>query len=216
MSPAEAPFVYAFSALLACGAVVLLFLPLLRHIWLFSASRIVYVAVIASMLGLSAAAVFLVTFAISDPAYFLPIAAITVGLRLGSPSLLYRRVRERFDVRRAWSVIRILFGLACFAFAVVLLYDLSQILAGQEPPLFAMLSEQLAMAVSASALIVRGALRVRLHETKDLWPIWTAATLFAIAFVLVAPYAFPAFAAAYVVSGFVGWILGAFVVRFLD
>jgi len=50
----------------------------------------------------------------------------------------------------------------------------------------------------------------------ELWPIWMAATLFAIAFVVVAPYAFPTFEAVYLVSGLAGWILGAVMVSRMD
>jgi len=151
---------------------------------------------LVAMLGLSVAAVFLVTYSISDPAYFLPVASVTSALRIASPSLLYRRLRERFEARRSWSVIRALFGIACAVFAA--------------------LSEQLAMAAGASSLMVRMALRVRPVDTLELWPVWLSATSLAIAFVLVAPYAFPGFMIAYVVSGLVGWVLGAVVVRYVD
>src|SRR5436190_823806 len=123
---AEAPFIYAFAALLAIGSIVLLFVPLFLHVQLFSASRFVFAAVIAG------------------------------------------------------------------------------------------LSEQLAMALGASLLIVRTGFRFRPRLTLGLWPIWIAATLFAIAFVVVAPYAFPDFEAVYLVSGLAGWILGAFVVSRMD
>jgi hypothetical protein len=48
------------------------------------------------------------------------------------------------------------------------------------------------------------------------WPVWMAATLFAIAFVVVAPYAFPVFEAIYVVSGLAGWIVGALIAIRVD
>src|SRR5207249_3868306 len=71
--------------------------------------------------------------------------------------------------------------------------------------LFAVL---LVMALGASILIVRAGLRMRPRETAEMWPIWSAAVLFAVAFVVVLPYAIPAFELVYVVSGIVGWSIG--------
>jgi hypothetical protein len=213
---AETPFVYAFAALLAIGSVVLLFVPLLLHVRLFSASRLVFALVIGALLALSLIALLLVTTVVSTPADFLPIVAITAVLRISSPTLLYRGIRERFEVNPMWSGIRPLVALAFVAFAALLAYNLSRILAGQQPSDLAGLSEQLAMAVGASFLVIRTGFRFRPRLTMELWPIWIAATLFAIAFVVVAPYAFPAFEAVYLVSGLAGWILGVLIVSRVD
>ena len=212
----EAPFVYAFSGFLAGGAVVLLFFPLVRHVWLFSASRIVFIAVVVSLLGLSLLAVFAAGTAASDPAVFLPVAAITVGLRVASPSLFYRGVRERYEALRRWRWIRVSLGIGYGVLAVVLSYNLVRVLAGQAPSALAGVSEQLAMGIGASVLIVRMAVRIRPQETLELWPVWTAGTCLGVAFMIVAPYAFPAFEVAYLVSGLAGWIFGILVLRFVD
>ena len=90
------------------------------------------------------------------------------------------------------------------------------VLVGQQPSDLAGLSEQLAMAIGASLLVIRTGFRFRPRLTMELWPIWIAATLFAIAFVVVAPYAFPAFEAVYLVSGLAGWILGVLIVSRVD
>ena len=213
---AETPFVYAFAALLAIGSVVLLFVPLLLHVRLFSASRLVFALVIGALLALSLIALLLVTTVVSTPADFLPIVAITAVLRISSPTLLYRGIRERFEVNPMWSGIRLLVALAFVAFAVLLTYNLSRVLVGQQPSDLAGLSEQLAMAIGASLLVIRTGFRFRPRLTMELWPIWIAATLFAIAFVVVAPYAFPAFEAVYLVSGLAGWILGVLIVSRVD
>src|SRR5439155_204090 len=76
---AEAPFIYAFAALLAIGSIVLLFVPLFLHVQLFSASRFVFAAVIATLLPSSLIAVWLVTDVFSTPADFIP-AAFDVGV----------------------------------------------------------------------------------------------------------------------------------------
>ncbi len=213
---AEAPFVYAFAGLLATGSVVLLFVPLLVHIRLFSASRPLVAVVIGALFALSVTAVLLVTYAVSSPTDFLPIVAITAVLRVASPTLLYRGIRKRFELRRGWSAIRLLVAVTFVAFAALLAYNLTRLLAGRQSSDLVGLSEQLAMALGASLLIVRAGFRFRPRLTMELWPIWIAATLFAIAFVVVAPYAFPAFEAVYLVSGLAGWIAGALILSRVD
>src|SRR2546425_3423723 len=109
-TPAEIQLVYVFSALLGLGAVLLALFPALHHAWTFAASRRFVVVPIAVILILGIGAVLLVGSAISDPIYFLPIALVTVGLRLISPYLLYRRIGDRFDTNRTWRVVRWLVG----------------------------------------------------------------------------------------------------------
>src|SRR2546429_7447672 len=77
----EAPFIYAFAALLAIGSIVLLFVPLFLHVQLFSATRFVFAAVIAALLASSLIAVCLVADVFSTPADFIPAAAITAVFR---------------------------------------------------------------------------------------------------------------------------------------
>jgi len=176
------------------------------------ASRAVLAVVIGALLAVGAGAVLLVTYAVSSPADFIPVAAVTAVLRLASPTLLYRGIRNRFEANRAWSGIRLLVAGAFVAFAALLVYNLANVLLGNRPSDVAGLSEQLAMALGASLLIARTGFRFRPRLTVELWPVWISATVFAIAFVVVAPYAFPAFEVVYLVSGLAGWIVGAFIV----
>lgn len=198
-----------FAGLLAVSAVVLLFVPLLKHAWLFAATRTGFLLVVGPMVALSLGAIALVALAVSDPVYFLPVVAITVGLRLASPTLLYRRARDALEVRRSWSVLRYLLLVGFLVLAGVLLFN-----AFVGAPLggASVLSEQLVMGLGASLLIVRLALRARPRDRTSLWPLWLAAILFAMAFVVVAPYAFPGFAVIYASSGFGGWMLGAIMI----
>ena len=211
---AEIQLVYVFSALLVLGAVLLALLPALHHAWTFAASRRFVVVLIAVILILGIGAVLLVGSAISDPIYFLPIALVTVGLRLISPYLLYRRIEDRFDTNRTWRVVRWLVGFGFLGLAAILAYHLILIASGTEASGVAILSEQLIMALGASFLIVRAGLQVRPHEATELWPIWSAAVLFAVAFVVVIPYAVPAFETVYAASGLVGWSIAFAVVAF--
>ena len=205
---AEVQLVYLFAGLLVLGSVLLAFLPLLHHTWTFGASRRLFLVLLVIILALGIGAVVLVNSAISDPAYFVPIAGITVGLRVASPFLLYRRIQDRLEARRWWSVFRWFVAGGFVVLIAILAYHLLLLASGSEPANVAVFSEQLVMALGASLLIVRTGLRVRPREAAEMWPIWSAAVLFAIAFVVVLPYAIPAFELVYVVTGIVGWSIG--------
>ena len=207
----ETDLAYLFAGLIAASAVLLLFLPLLRHISLFAMNRIASAAILAGIVLLAVGAIALVVLAVSNPAYFAPIAAVTAALRIGSPILLYRKVRDRFEAHRTWGVLRWILLIAFLGLAGFLLVHLIVGPSTGTSIGALALSERLIMALGASALFARFALRVRPRERVSLWPVWLAAFLFAIAFIVVAPYAFPAFAIVYGASGFVGWLLGAFV-----
>jgi hypothetical protein len=198
--------------MLAAAAVVLAFVPALHHAWTFTASRRTWAFLIAAILGSALGAVLLVGAGASDPAFFLPIAAITVGLRLSSPFLLYRKLRDRFDTTNLWKRLRWFLALAFTGLVAVLVYHLVRLASGLQPVNLAILSEQLAMALGASVLIVRAGLRIRPREVKSAWPFWASSVLLALAFVVVLPYAVPAFEIVYVVSGLIGWSLGVVVI----
>src|SRR5256886_9678408 len=123
-TPAEIQLVYVFSALLGLGAVLLALYPALHHAWTFAASRRLGVVLIAVIFIRGLGVVLLVGSAISDPIYFLPIALVTVGLRLISPYLLYRRIEDRFDTNRTWRVVRWLVGFGFLGLAAILAYHL--------------------------------------------------------------------------------------------
>ncbi len=205
----ETDLAYLFAGLIAASAVLLLFLPLLRHISLFAMNRIASAAILAGIVLLAVGAIALVVLAVSNPAYFAPIAAVTAALRIGSPILLYRKVRDRFEAHRTWGVLRWILLIAFLGLAGFLLVHLIVGPSTGTSIGALALSERLIMALGASALFARFALRVRPQERVSLWPVWLAALLFAIAFIVVAPYAFPAFAIVYTASGVVGWLLGA-------
>jgi len=206
------PLVIVFSSMLAAAAVVLAFVPAVHHAWTFTASRRTWAFLIAVILMSALGAVLLVGAGASDPAYFLPIAAITLGLRLSSPVLLYRKLRDRFDPTNWWKGLRWFLALAFAGLAVILVYQLVRLASGSQLVDLAILSEQFAMALGASILIVRAGLRLRPREVKSAWPFWASAVLLALAFVVVLPYAVPAFEIVYAVSGLIGWSLGLLVI----
>ena len=212
MAAGEVQFIYLFSGLLAFGAVFLAFVPALHHAWTFAVSRRTFAVLLAVILGVGVASVLFVTYAVSDPLYFLPVALITVGLRMASPFLLYRGVQDRFEAERWWIAGRWVLAIAFLLLAAILAYHLVRLASGSRAQDLVLLSEQLAMALGASSLIVRAGLRIRPRDTPEVWPIWAAAVLLALAFVVVLPYAVPAFEIVYVVSGLIGWTVGILVV----
>lgn len=205
----ETDLVYLFAGLLAVASVLLLFVPFLRRTWIFAATPIGFAIVVGPIVLLSVGAIALVFLAISDPAYFVPVVAVTVVLRLISPLFLYRRMREWFEEKRGWAELRLLILAGFLVLAGYLVYESVLLAAGPRSPGLAALSGSLVMALGASVGFVRFALRARPQERASLWPLWLAAILFSAAFIVVAPYAFPAFAIVYAISGVAGWALGA-------
>ena len=204
----DATFAYAFSALLAGGAAVSLLAPLLRRAWTYSSGWKVLVILAGILVAMSLGTAYAVTTLSSDSPAFLPIVTVTAGLRIASPALMQRDIRNRFEASRLWPAVHVLVAIGFAILAGLLAYSLIRILVGETLPGFAMFSEQIIMAGSATSLIVRMAIRVRPRFSIDLWPIWMAAVLIAVAFIVVAPYAFPSFAVVYVAAGLVGWIGG--------
>jgi hypothetical protein len=107
-----------------------------------------------------------------------------------------------------WKFLRALVACGFVGFAGILAYHLVRLASGSEGPEIAVLSEQVAMALGASILIIRAGLRVRPRESTEVWPIWSSAVLLGLAFVVVLPYAVPTFAFVYAVSGLIGWSIG--------
>jgi len=206
---AHTSFAFLFAGLLAVSSVILLFVPLLKHAWVFATTRTGFLLVVGPVIALSLGAIALVALAVSDPVYFLPVVAITGTLRVASPTLLYRRIRDALETRRSWTVLRYLLLIGFVALAGLLVYHILV-----ETPLGApsLLSEQVLMALGAAVILVRIALRARPRDRTSLWPLWLSAILFAMAFVVVSPYAFPGFALFYAGSGISGWAIGAAVI----
>src|SRR5256884_9242852 len=185
MAAGEVQLIYLFSGLLAFGAVFLAFVPALHHAWTFAAYRQTFAILLTGILGIGLAAVLFVTYAFSDPLDFLPIALITVGLRIASPFLLYRGVQDRFEAERWWSTGRWVLAIVFLLLAAILAYHLVRLASGSRAQDLVLLSEQLVMALGASSLIVRAGLGFRPRVTPEVWPIWAAASFLALAFWLV-------------------------------
>ncbi|MGQ0798256.1 MAG: hypothetical protein ACT4OI_10415 [Methanobacteriota archaeon] len=207
-SHVEASYVALFAGLLGAGAVVALSIPVLRHAHDTAVTRRGLLALVLATLLVAFAAAALLGVAAADPAVVVPVVAVTAGLRVGSPALLYWRVREASVAGRGWGGLRALLAVVFLGIAGLLVAERSG--AFTEPASVAVLgSDRLLMALGASALFVRFALRARPRDATEWRPVWIAAILLGVAFLLVAPYAFPGFAEMYFVSGIAGWLAGA-------
>lgn len=204
----EASYVALFAGLLGAGAVVALSVPALRYAHDAAVSRRGLVALVLATLLVALAAVALLGIAAADPSVVLPVVAATAGLRLGSPVLLYWRVREASEARRGWGGVRVLLVVAFVGIAGLLVAERSGAFPGAMSSAV-LVSDRLLMALGASVLFVRFAFRARPRDATEWRPIWIGAILLGVAFLLVAPYAFPGFADVYLVSGIIGWAVGA-------
>jgi hypothetical protein len=210
----EDVLVPVFATLLAGGGVVAFYVPILRRAY-DSATRGIGLFLLLGAMGVTILLVAaLVALATSDPGLLAPIVVVIVVLRIASPPLLYWRVREALDTRRSWEALRPLVLLGFLLLASLLVGQLLGVLGGTASVALNV-SDQLLMAGGASVLLVRFGMRARPREATEWWPVWSGAILLGVAFLVVAPYAFPGFASVYVASGIAGWTVGA-VVAHLD
>ena len=205
----EPQLAYLFGGLLAAGSVVLLFVPIIRRAWTYAASPLGFALVVGPMLALGVGAIALVVLAISNPLFLIPVVAVAAGLRVGSPVFLYRLLRGWFEERRGWAALRLLVLAGFVGLVGYLVYDLVRFPGVPPTAGVVVLSAQFVMAVGASGAIVSLALRAKPKELRSMWPLWLSAILFATAFIVVAPYAFPAFVPVYAIAGIAGGVFGA-------
>lgn|GEM_PF-2149857 len=205
----EASIAYLFSILLTVSAFLMLLTPFLRHAWSYGTSRAGILALATAMIAAAVGAFLLVRASLTDPVYFIPVIAATVGLQLASPTLLYLRLRDRLETTRRWDVAQVGILIAFVGVATFLALEFAGILPSTAGVQFAILSQQALMALGAASLFVRFALRFRPQDPWGPWFVWLAAVLFGVAFVIVVPYAFAEFAVPFFVAGIGGWLLGA-------
>ncbi len=202
---AEQELVTLFAVLLISGAILILFAPLFYRLareglWIFCLILAVP-AVLLVTLGLS-----FIQLSFADPAVLAPVVAVVFGLRVISPTLAFFKVRERLEGTGSWIPARV--GLAGgfvtlgIFVAVTGFWEISSL----DPIL---ISERIAMAVGTAFVFLRFQARVMPHGSYDMFVVWLAAILFSLAFALVAPFAFPAYAVLYALSGTMGWLIGA-------
>lgn len=223
MADVEPVAAFLFGGTLVAAMLLLLLWPLVVRLRT-EPTRAKSYALLALLGAVAAVSLIVVWLAIDNPLLFAPFVALVVGLRLASPTMLYRSAKRRFGAReRLWPVLRVLLGVVFVAFAAFMVYTAVAPLleglglAGDGPLAAIAVSERLLMAVGGAVVIVRVLSRVLPDSLRDRRKVWAAAIVFALAFAVMAPYAFPGFGIYYRLSGLGGWLIGVLVLwRFPD
>lgn len=202
---AEQQLVTLFAVLLISGAILVLFAPLFYRLARNGLWAISFVLAVPAFLLITLGLSF-VELSFANPAILAPVVTVVFGMRLVSPTLAFFKVREQLEGRQAWTPARL--GLVG-GFAALGIYvgfagfgDTSAV----DPIL---ISEKIVMAFGTAYVFLRLHLKVMPKGSYNMFVLWLAAILFSLAFAVVAPFAFPAYAVLYAVSGVMGWLIGA-------
>ncbi|MFQ5919644.1 MAG: hypothetical protein ACE5I4_06315 [Thermoplasmata archaeon] len=202
---AEQELVTLFAVLLISGAILILFAPIFYRLarqgrWILSFVLAVP-ALLLVTLGLS-----FVQLSFADPAILAPVVAIVFAMRLAAPTLTFFNVRERLEGKSSWTPARM--GLIGGFVTLGVYVGMSGF--WESPAIDPILiSERIAMAVGTAFIFLRFQVKVMPRGSYDMFVLWLGAILFSLAFALVAPFAFPAYAVLYAVSGTMGWLIAA-------
>lgn len=216
MADVEPVAAFLFGGTLVAAMLLLLLWPLVVRLRT-EPTRAKSYALLALLGAVAAVALIVIWQAIDNPVLFAPFVALVVGLRLASPTMLYRSAKRRFGRReRVWPVLRVLLVVAFVAFAAFLIFSLivraleGLGLAGDGLLDAIGLSEQVVMAAGGAFVIVRVLAKVLPASLRDRPRLWAAAILVSVAFAVMAPYAFGQFEyeVAYNASGIGGWLIG--------
>ncbi len=205
---------FLFAGMLIAGTLIILLSPLIFKLTEEVTKWKLY-ALLALVLGVMGVSVYVVWLALTEPLFFLPFVALVVGLRGASPTLLYRSLRDRFELKNFWVVIKILLAAGFIGYAGYLVYsiivDVFQAFTGPQSTA-AVLSEQLIMAIGGSFAIIRVFSKILPESLKEKPTVWVSAILLSLALAVLAPYAFPNYDIYYRLAGLGGWLLGFVVI----
>ncbi len=204
-----------FAGMLVAGTLLVLLSPLFFRLTVEAKTWRLY-ALLALIIGVMGLALFIVFLALSEPLYFIPFVALVLGLRGVSPTFLFRSLRDRFELKRFWPMLKIVMAVGFLAYAGYLIYSILQkYLFGQ---LFGIastsvdLSELLIMALGGAFIIIRLLARILPESLKEKPTVWISALLLSLAFAVLAPFAFPGYDIYYRLAGLVGWVAGFVVI----
>lgn len=214
MANGDILFPAMFAGMLIAGTLLVLISPLFFRLTEEVKPWKLY-ALLALVIGVMGLALYVVFLALSDPLYFIPFVALVLGLRTASPTFLYRSLRDRFELRKFWPMVKILMAVGFLAYAGYLTYTLLAQFFGQ---LFGFTSSQvdyielLLMAVGGAFIIVRLFARILPESLKERPTVWISAILLSVAFSVLAPFAFPGYDIYYRLAGLAGWVTGFVVI----
>jgi hypothetical protein len=212
---AEEILAFLFAGMLISGTLIILLSPILFKLTEEITKWKLYglLVMVLAVMGVSLYAVYL---ALSEPLFFLPFVVLVLGLRVSSPTFLFRSLRDKLETKRFWNPLRIVLAVGFLGYAGYLVYsllaDFFAGIFGQAQSTAAVLSEQLLMAIGGAFVIVRLFAKILPESLKEKPTVWLSAVLLSLAFAVMAPYAFPGYDLAYRLAGLSGWIIGFVVI----
>ncbi len=207
-------FPVMFAGMLIAGTLIILLSPLIFKLTVDIKTWKLY-ALIALVIGVMGVSLYVVFLALSNFLYFLPFVVLVLALRGVAPTFLYRGLRERFELRKFWPIIKVLMAVGFLAYAgyltyTILLLAFEQLLGTSSPNVD--ISELLIMAVGGAFVIIRLLARILPESIKERPTVWITAILLSVAFAVIAPFAFPEYDLYYRLAGLGGWVLGFVVI----
>ncbi len=210
MANGDVLFPAMFAGMLIAGTLLVLLSPLFFKLTEEVKSWKLY-ALLALVIGVMGLSLYVVYLALSDPLFFIPFVVLVFGLRVASPTFLFRSLRDRFELRKFWPIVKILMAAGFLAYAGYLTYTILAYYFGQ---LFGFASSQvdyselLLMAVGGAFIIIRLFARILPESLRERPTVWIAAILLSVAFSVLAPFAFPGYDIYYRLAGLAGWVAG--------
>ncbi len=210
MATHETTYIFVLSVLLMGGSLLILALPIFHHIMGGRGWSLV------GFFGLPSVGFLLVGLALSalvvgDPNLLLPLVAAVATFRCLSPTLTFFKVREALEPKKAWYWIK---ALLVGVFIIMPGYLAFRLVFPADPTDAVILGERAVMAFGSTMVLIRFYMLLLPRLDQGRLHLLMAAILFSVALGIVAPYAFPAYAIVYALSGIAGWLLGlAFILR---
>ncbi|MFQ5553360.1 MAG: hypothetical protein ACE5EW_06545 [Thermoplasmata archaeon] len=202
---AEHELITLFAVLLLSGGILVLFAPVFYRLARNGLWAIGFVLAVPAFLLVTLGLSF-IQLSFADPAVLAPVVALVFGMRIVAPTLAFFKVRERLEGRSSWNPARL--GLLA-GFVTLGIYVGITGFGGASAIDPILISERILMAVGTAFIFLRFQVKVMPRGSYDLFVVWVAAILFSLAFAVVAPFAFPAYAVLYALSGIMGWLIGA-------
>ncbi len=210
---------FLFAGMLISGTLIVLLSPVIFKLTQETTKWRLY-GLLALVLGIMGVSLYVVWLALTNELFFIPFVVLVVGLKGASPTFLFRSLRDRFELTKLWSVLRVILAAGFLGYAgymaFTIVIDALGPVFGVEQSRIAILSEQLLMAAGGAFLIVRLLARILPESLREKPVVWVSAILISVAFAVLAPYAFPgeaiSYATIYRLAGMGGWLLGFVVI----
>lgn len=206
---AEEALISLFGVLLVLGAVLLLFAPLSVRLYR-SGSWLLLLLLLLPAFLLASVGVDFVRQSFVNPLILSPLVAFVFVAKVLAPSMTFYRLRGRLLSRHLWGKTKPLAFLGFVSIGIYVAYRAFVPAPPAEAPV--LLTERLVIALGTAFLFLRLYWKVLPKGSPGWVMLWAGAILFSLAFAVIAPYAFPEYAALYGVAGVMGWLIGAAII----